>query len=433
MKLTRRKIYVVIALSVTALLGIAVVQYFWVTTAFENEKTKFYSEAKLIGLQIQETIQSDSTLKKGLIDLSTSTNPDPQKVQLYKNRLSKLADSLFAAKNNDIVYEFGLVTHDSKNNDCCHRQAKGHEEVVFSTMSKENDQKILDTIYRICACPLDRKAHIDFYYPNINTFLLAKIADLIVLSLLCILIVGGCIGFAFKTIRKQKKLAEMKNNFINNMTHEFKTPIFSISLASKALGNAKEIQESEKLKKYINLISDENDRLKSQVEKVLQMALIGSENPNLDKEQVDLHELIKQAVSKFELQIAERGGSINLQLDASKHIIHADQTHIINIINNLIDNAIKYSKEKPQITVRTSDKEKGISFSVNDNGIGMDSETKEHIFDKFYRAQTGDIHDDKGFGLGLTYVKNIVEAHEGWIKLKSKLNKGSTFTIFLPA
>lgn len=427
----QKKIYLVIALSIIALVGIIVVQVFWINSAYDNEEKKFHSEAKIIGHQLQDIMASNSSLQQALINLSTAENPEESKIIKYKQLLQGVADSLFAEQDTQIDFEFGLVTHHDKKNCCCHSQGIESEEVVFSTRKNNDQTPIVDTSYRTCASSLNGYAHLNFHYPNLGYYLLTQIAEMVILSLLCILIVVGCFAYTLYTIRKQKKLAEMKNDFLNNMTHEFKTPIFAISLASKALGKSKKIGESDKLSKYLNLISDETKRLKSQVNKVLKIALVDSKDAKLEKQEINLHELIQQVVSNFELLMSEMDGTVDLKLNASKHI-NADKTHISNILNNLIDNAIKYSKEKPDITIRTMDKKDGVIFSISDNGIGMDSETKKHIFEKFYRAHTGDIHNEKGFGLGLSYVKSIVESHNGWIKLKSKLNQGSTFTIFLP-
>ncbi|MDZ7716367.1 MAG: HAMP domain-containing sensor histidine kinase [Balneolaceae bacterium] len=423
MVLSQKKIYLVSALTIAALAGIVIIQCYWVNSSFENEQKQFDNRIKELSIQLGQAIVNDSSFQKSVISFLNNTPSKPNALPL-KKKLEHKVDSLFNSKFNDLSYEFGLVSIDSTHN------LKG--EVLFSS-TESYKQSILKSNYNTCACIFDGTGQINFYFPNRDYYIASQLIGLLLLSFLLILIVVGCLTYTILTIRRQKKLSEMKNDFINNMTHEFKTPIFSISLASKTLRNSEEIQKSQKLKKYLNLISDENDRLKSQVDKVLQMALLGSQDADLEKEQVDLHKLIKKAASNFDLQLSERGGAINLHLNAEKHIVYADKTHVSNIINNLLDNAMKYTKEEPEITISTTDKNGGISFSINDNGIGMDAETKKHLFDKFYRAQTGNIHEQKGFGLGLSYVKNIVEAHEGWIKLKSKLNKGSTFTIFLPA
>jgi len=428
-----QKIYLVIALTLLALVGILVVQFFWVDAAVDAEKSQFDREFSVIAQDLRSDIESDSLLQKPIltyISEAPGQHPDSlsEEKNAFKAHLRTTIDSVFNRNKMDIEYEFGLVLHEPG----C-RDGAEQEEVLFSTMSAQNSDPILNTKYKTCNCVLNDQAHINFYFPNKSFFIAKQIGWMLGLSILCILIVVGCFVFTIMTIRRQKRLAEMKNDFINNMTHEFKTPIFSISLASKAIRKIEEIQESPKLKKYLNLIDDENKRLKDQVNKVLQMALVDASESRLNKEEVDIHRVIKDVASSFDLKLEEQGGAINFQLNADKHLIKADETHLSNIFRSLIDNAIKYSEEQPEIVISTRDKEDGVCFSIADNGIGMDSQTQEHIFDKFYRAQSGDRHDVKGFGLGLSYVKNIVEAHQGWIKLKSKVNKGSTFTIFLPA
>ena len=233
------------------------------------------------------------------------------------------------------------------------------------------------------------------------------------------------LAFAYTviTINRQKKLSQLKNDFINNLTHEFKTPIFSISLASGLLKKSEKVKESEKLMKYAELIDNEGQRLKSQVDKVLQMALIDSGNFKLEKKQLDLHELISKVARNFELVIHERNGLLKLDLHAKRHVIVADETHLNNIIYNLLDNAVKYTEREPEITVSTVDSDKGIELRIRDNGIGMGEDVQKFIFDRFYRAESGNLHNVKGFGLGLSYVKSVIDAHKGRIKLDSKRNK----------
>lgn len=433
MVFSEKKIYFVIALTGLALIGILLVQYFWIDAAIETQREQFNKRISTVAQNLGKEIQSDSAFKNRIIRFSDSTTSGlaPDSEEKLKSELQTKIDQVFNAEFSSLTYEFGLVQHGDFHK-CCQRGVT-KEKVLISSVSGPDFKPILKTKYRSCTGLLNGNAHINFYFPNKDYFIASQIGGMLVLSALCILIVVGCFAYTIITIRKQKRLAEMKNDFINNMTHEFKTPIFSISLASKALGKSPKIQNSSKLNKYLNLIVDESKRLKSQVDKVLKMTLVDSEESQIEKEEVDLHELIEQVTSNFDLILSKKKGSINLELNARKHVIYADKTHLSNVIQNLIDNAIKYSRKRPEITITTEDRENGVSFSITDNGIGMDTETKKHIFDKFYRAQTGNIHDVKGFGLGLSYVKNIVEAHKGWIDLKSKINKGSKFTIFLPA
>ena len=265
-------------------------------------------------------------------------------------------------------------------------------------------------------------------YPNF----IGVNADLLKVTILLLLILIAAFSYTVITLNKQTKLSQLKNDFINNLTHEFKTPIFSISLASGLLRKSEEVKKSERLLKYTELIDNEGKRLKSQVDKILQMALIDSGNFKLEKKQINLHELIEKVSKSFELIIHEQKGQLTLDLKASQPMIDVDETHLNNIIYNLLDNAVKYTERDPQIVVKTFDADKGVLLLIKDNGIGMSEHVQKFIFQKFYRASSGDLHDVKGFGLGLSYVKSVVEAHNGRIKLDSKKNAGSEFTIYLP-
>ena len=225
----------------------------------------------------------------------------------------------------------------------------------------------------------------------------------------------------------------MKTDFINNMTHEFKTPIATISLASDSILSPSILENKDKVTRFINIIKQENKRMLSQVEKVLQMAQIEKENVELKFNAVNLHETIEDAVINAELKIQAKGGTIQTVLMSQNPIIEADQIHISSIINNLLDNAEKYTPERPEIVITTRDVKGGIEFDVSDNGIGMTKDALKLIFEKFYRVHTGNVHDVKGFGLGLSYVKAMVDAHHGKIFVKSEPGKGSIFTIYLPS
>ena len=224
----------------------------------------------------------------------------------------------------------------------------------------------------------------------------------------------------------------MKNDFVNNMTHEFKTPISTISLTGEMLLKDRVLKDSDKAKRYTRIILDENNRLKKQVEQVLQIAVIDRGEFKLKQQEVNMHDILQSQANTFEAIVNERGGMIQQQLEAEDADITGDRTHLENIIANLIDNAIKYSTEIPHIRIETTNKNSGIVVSVHDNGIGISSENKNQIFKNLYRVPTGNVHNVKGFGLGLYYVKKMVEAHGGNITLESELGKGSSFYIYLP-
>ncbi|HZV44887.1 MAG TPA: HAMP domain-containing sensor histidine kinase [Saprospiraceae bacterium] len=241
-----------------------------------------------------------------------------------------------------------------------------------------------------------------------------------------------CFSYTIYVILRQKKVSEMKNDFINNMTHEFKTPIATISLAADSIASPKVIQDESKINRFIGIIRQENKRMLQQVEKVLQMAQIDKKDFQLKLADVDMHELIRQAVEHLTLQVQRRDGQIRVDLNAQQPVLQGDQTHLSNAIYNLLDNANKYSPEAPEIHISTINLNGGIEIVVEDKGVGISKENQKHIFDKFYRVHTGNLHDVKGFGLGLSYVKSIATAHQGTIEVRSDLGKGSRFSLYLP-
>jgi two-component system, OmpR family, phosphate regulon sensor histidine kinase PhoR len=231
---------------------------------------------------------------------------------------------------------------------------------------------------------------------------------------------------------RQKKLSEIKNDFINNMTHEFKTPLATISLAVDALRNEKVVQDREKSGYFTGIIKEENRRMNKQVETILQASLLDRQEQQLNLRSLHAHLVIQEAMENFQLQLEGKGGKSELQLNAKSDLIEADEVHFMNLITNLIDNAVKYSKENLLIRITTQSTARSLVIRIEDNGIGMSKETQRRIFEKFYRAHTGNLHNVKGFGLGLSYVKTIVDAHRGKIKVESTVGKGTIFTLEFP-
>lgn len=254
----------------------------------------------------------------------------------------------------------------------------------------------------------------------------------IILSVLFIAITFFSFLYTVLTILRQKKIAEMKTDFINNMTHEFKTPIATISLAVDSIQSPNIKTDPDKVERFAHIIKEENKRMLVQVEKVLQMAQFNNKRLKLSVEYVDVHRLLTQAKEHIELQVKRRGGEVTINLDATTHIIRGDENHLSNIFHNLLDNANKYSPDEPKIEIRTKDGNGGIIIEIEDHGQGMNREQIKNIFEKFYRIHTGNVHNIKGFGLGLSYVKAMVDAHHGQIHVSSKVGKGSTFQLFFP-
>jgi two-component system phosphate regulon sensor histidine kinase PhoR len=251
-------------------------------------------------------------------------------------------------------------------------------------------------------------------------------------SVLFTLIIITAFALTIFAMLRQKKLSEIKSDFINNMTHEFKTPLATISLAVDAIGNDKVMKQKEKIHYFSDIIKEENKRMLKQVETILQSALLDRQEIKLDLQEINAHEIIERSVQNLELQLKKHNGEIQLSLEATDPMLFADEVHFSNIISNLLDNALKYSKEDPLITIKTFNRKKSLVITIEDNGIGMSKETLARIFEKFYRAHTGNLHNVKGFGLGLAYVKAVVDAHKGKIKVESVLGKGSKFEMDFP-
>jgi two-component system phosphate regulon sensor histidine kinase PhoR len=270
------------------------------------------------------------------------------------------------------------------------------------------------------------------HFPSRAAFVLSAMWMMLSASALFTLTIIFVFIYTVNMLLKQKKISDIKSDFINNMTHEFKTPIATIALAIDAINNPKISADKEKVSYYSNIIREENRRMNRQVETILQTALFEKSDFHIKKAPVNLHDLIQKATDNIRVQVASRNGTLLTALHCSSPILEGDELLLTTAIVNLLDNAIKYSPGIPEITVTTEDRENGIVLSISDKGLGMDKETMERIFEKFYRKSSGNIHDVKGFGLGLSHVKSIVQAHHGEIKVTSEPGQGSCFSIFFP-
>lgn len=301
--------------------------------------------------------------------------------------------------------------------------------------SAETQKEIIASSYKINLSPDNvfiTPQYLSVYFPSEKNFILQTMWLMLTGSGILVLAIIFSFYYTVSTILKQKKLSDIKNDFINNMTHELKTPISTVSLASEMLGDTSIEKSKDRTEHYIRIIKEENQRLGLLVENILQTAVLDKGQFKLHMQEVDAHEIIDRAISNIRLQVEKREGEIHLEKNASQNIISADRVHLTNIIYNLVDNALKYSEQKPAIRISTEDRSGEIMISVSDNGIGISKENQKKIFDTFYRVPTGNIHNVKGFGLGLSYVKAAVEKHHGHISVESETDKGSTFKIFIP-
>ena len=400
-------------------------QLFWVKNALALREEQFNHR---VSIALKSIVNQLSEYKRDTNQVMSMSGCKPGCSMIEGNIVSFInpvyLDSVvrdeFSNMNIQLDYEYGIF-----------RISDNH--FVMGKCENYKNKIIKSEHFTSLSCLWKPNSYIlSVYFPQEENLLIRQMSGWLLLSGIFLLIVIFSFSYVILSLVRQKKLSEMKTDFVNNLTHEFKTPISTISLASEMLLKPDVNELPEKTTKYANIIYDENNRLKNQVEQVLQIAVLDKGSFKLKKKEMDIHEIIEIAVDNFEMQVKQRGGQIIIQLDASKSTFFADTVHITNIIHNLMDNATKYSPDKPEIKISTRNERNGILVSVEDKGIGISRENQKHIFKKFYRVHTGNIHDVKGFGLGLYYVNTIVEAHGGSIRLFSELKKGTRFEIYFP-
>ena len=447
-----------------SLLGLMGVQYFWVKESYELKNQQFQQsvtqslrnivykvDKERMMLSLKRRGQSRNPLLNQFInpliqDSLNQKKPDwaqsldrhlNHRLRLFQDMFEtfspglwqqqslkpKKIDSIIAAEFNDAgvktTYEYALL----KNNRLSY------------ISSQEHLNQISNTQYRVDLYPKSiglNKTLLLIAFPQQSSFIIKQLGAMLVLSLILLSFIVFCFSFAINIILKQRQLAEMKTDFINNMTHELKTPIATISRASEALHEENVLKEKGKRERFLSVIKEENDRLKGQVEKVLSFAKIDKNELRLNKSELDIHDLIEKVITSFDLIIKEKEAHINFGFKANNKVVIGDESHISNIFRNLIDNALKYSPGSPRVEIKTRNVSNGLEISIGDNGVGISAEDQGKVFENFFRVHTGNKHDVKGFGLGLSYVQKMIQLHKGNIKLKSQLNKGSEFIIYLP-
>jgi two-component system phosphate regulon sensor histidine kinase PhoR len=412
----------IVILGTLCIVGITITQFYWVRRAFDLKEDEFERTVNAalfnVANQIFNINNTPSPAANPVKQVSTNYFIVMVNGDVDASLLEFLLRSEFEKRNIRVDFEYGVY-------DCSSEKMKYGDYVPLQTAKEKITNK-----------KLPAWNHYAYYFgvqfPNREAHLINQLG-IWSFSSLVLLVVIIFFAYTLFIILKQKRLSEIQKDFINNMTHEFKTPISTIALSTEVLKNPSIIHHPDRLFNYTDIIEKENSRLKQHVERVLQMARLDKEDFGLKKELLNAEHVIQESIKNSSHALNEKNGSVRCEFNATNHQLVADRLHLTNVFNNLIDNAIKYCKGEPAIVITTSSQNGNIVFVVSDNGIGISAEHHRRIFQKFYRVPTGNVHDVKGFGLGLSYVKTIVEAHRGSIRVESELGKGCTFRMSLPA
>lgn len=443
--IVKRKFPIIIGLITLSLIGIIVIQISWLQNMLllreDQVKQKVIDVTKIVGEELAQYKGTPSIpnhkLFPGYGDDFGLEMARPYNVG-HRFTTQEIYDKIklaFDAQNlKEVPFEFGLAMLNSNVIGYMERQSGRFAAWYEDSANYSSYHYPLIAPSGSAAENLSVNEMLIVVVPNIKNIVAKSLLPRMIFSILLMAVIIAAFYLTVHTMLRQKKLSEIRNDFINNMTHEFKTPLATISLAVDALKNQKVVSDPQKLSYFSSIIKEENQRMNRQVETILKSALMERQEVQLNLKPLNVHEVIENVADNFILRLEEKQGELHTLLEAENDLIEADEVHISNLINNLLDNAVKYSKdnEPPQILITSSSTNKSLVIKIEDNGIGMSRETLKRIFEKFYRAHTGNIHNVKGFGLGLSYVKTVVEAHEGSIKAESTLGKGSCFTIEFP-
>ncbi len=428
----------IVAISIT-ILGLIVIQVFWVKNALILKNAQFDQDVRIAMRDVAQQVPAivEENYNKNVKEVYRNESNTPFSSQtivirsgfespqdkITPKQLDSLIKREFSKKGINTKYVYGVFNQ------------RGQPVFYRDSSSKAFTQELLDIGFNIMILQggfFDlNDLHLSIFFPKKSSYVFSKMWLIISVSVILILIVVYAFYYTVNTIFKQKQLSEIKNDFINNMTHELKTPISTIQLACEALKDP-DMVDVENKDGFVDIIHSENKRLGDLVETVLKTAVLDKGKLKLKIASLDLNDLVGDVVNDFKLKIKQADGKITVQEDHLHSTIEGDHQHISNVIRNLIDNAIKYSSKPPEISIKIKEKAQSYCIQVADKGIGIKKENIDKIFDKLYRVPTGDVHDVKGFGLGLNYVKSIVEAHGGKVTVKSTYGKGSIFAVCFP-
>jgi two-component system phosphate regulon sensor histidine kinase PhoR len=413
----QNRTWLFVTISSIALLMVLIIQVTWIFRTAKIKEELFSEKANMVLARTTDALRSDKETSRKIGACAEMDSTFSSTVKLGKDEVHKI-DSLLRYYmkfyNFRIDYSFAVAKPGS--------------------LAAINESRLADNSYNK---PLDevgtkKEIELKLIFPDKKQFIIAELGTLFITSVILILIVLVLFWQTILLLMKEKKIAEHTTDFLNNMTHEFKTPLTNIALAGKMIIKDPAARDEDKIQHYSGIILEENEKLRLQVEQVLSMTALERGEIPFRKTELDFHTLINESLKYINIQIENKHGNISLSLDAERCVVTGDKTHLINALSNLIDNAIKYSGEKPQISVQTLNTGGSLIVVVSDKGIGIEKEYQKKVFEKFFRVPTGDVHNVKGFGLGLAYIKKIVELHGGTIELRSEPEQGTSFTITLP-
>ncbi len=402
-----------------AIIGIFLIQVYWGLNTYQQKESEFHQTVHIALNRVAKNIANSQNSQLPINNLVKKVSSNYYVVNtnsiINASELEFYLQKEFYDLNLHLDFEYAI--HDCDTNEMLYGNFCKFEEKLIDNTELGNLPKYDEFIY-----------YFGVKFPSRNAYVMSSMTSaLLLLGVLLMTIIFFV--YALYVILSQKRLSDMQKDFINNMTHEFKTPISTIKISSDVFLKDDKIIEDDRLNKYALIIKEQNERLNSQVEKVLQIAKLEKESFKLEKEALNIHDLLNNIVSGMEIKLSKKQGQIETSLDASNPLIRADKFHLANIIQNLIDNAIKYCNNQPNIQISTTEVDGKLSLKVEDNGIGIQKEYQNKVFEKFFRVPTGNVHNVKGFGLGLFYIKNICDAH-GWkIQLDSEYNKGTQISI----
>lgn len=409
----------IVILGALTIIGIFVMQAYYLFKNYNKEESEFHQS---VSIALRNTAKIIANYDKGTLPekgllIREASNFYKVNVNAHIDQSSLLLTlkNEFAKQELVIPFEYGIY-------DC------GTNELVYNEILKDTTKVKSKSNRKAKSKKTEENSYFIVRFPSKASYMFVEMKSLIISSTLLLLACGIFTMAMFMTLR-QKRYSELMRDFVNNMTHEFKTPISSIKISADVLLHHPTVEEDKRLFQYAQIIRDQNQRLNDQVEKVLQIAKMESSSFNIKKEPIDLHEIIRQVSSQYAIRLDDSGGSLTLSLEAKSHNCMADRFHFMNIISNLIDNAIKYSKNDPEIGIFTHNLKDKLILEVRDKGIGIQEEDISKIFEKFFRVSTGDVHNVKGFGIGLYYVKRICDAHGFDVNLQSVYGKGTSIFI----